>query len=90
VGDTKHKVKKVWSERDLILLKPKNGLDSDSVAKELAACSGVEAVHMTSGKYGFLIFARGSNGSVGKVISRISGEDADVLANHYVYKMKKW
>jgi len=88
VGETKRKVEKMWLERDLILLRPRKGLDTESAAKELASCAGVESVHLTSGKYGFLVFAKGNSDGVGRVVNKIG--DGDVLSNHYVYKSRKW
>ncbi len=49
---------KAPSNSCFLLLEPKSMCDSGEVAKRIARCRGVEEVHLTSGKYGFVVFAK--------------------------------
>jgi hypothetical protein len=41
-----------------LLLEPKNLCNSGDVARKLARCRGVREVHLTSGRYGFVVCAK--------------------------------
>ncbi len=73
-----------------LLLEPKKFHDSGEVARRLARCRGVEEVHLTSGKYGFVVSAKGSDDaleSIRSAVRKVSGSRTiSVAISHAVYR----
>jgi hypothetical protein len=55
--------RKAPSNSGFLLLEPRSMCDSGEVAKRIARCRGVKEVHLTSGKYGFVVFAKADSGN---------------------------
>ncbi len=88
-------VSKKLAKQSFILLKPARTCDSETVAKRIAACSGVSAVCLTSGNYAYVVTAgNGSEGDIRRTCRRVrkaagSGGEVSVALNHYVYRLRK-
>lgn len=49
---------KAPSNSCFLLLEPRSLCDSGEMAKRIARCKGVKEVHLTSGRYGFVVCAK--------------------------------
>ena len=61
------------------------------VARRLARCKGVKEVHLTSGKYGFVVFADADSSDEVKRISTslmkvAKGKSVSIAVSHFIYK----
>ena len=72
-----------------LLLEPESLCDSGKVAQKLSRCRGVKEVHVTSGRYGFVVAAK-----TGEALKEVTTEvrrlrtikSAYVAVSHLVYK----
>ncbi len=74
-----------------LLLEPKRLCDSGEVARRLARCRGVKEVHLTSGKYGFVVSADADSSDEVKRISTslmkvAKGKSVSIAVSHFIYK----
>jgi hypothetical protein len=69
------------------LLEPKSLCDSGEVARRLAKCKGVKEVHLTSGKYGFVVSTDALPENVSRITSAMkkSAVSVNVVISHYKY-----
>lgn len=72
-----------------LMLEPKSLCDSGRVARRLIRCRGVREVHMTSGKYGFVLSAE--TGEALKEVALEIGKleeikSAYIAVSHLVYR----
>src|SRR5208337_4690306 len=87
-------VSRSQARHSYILLRPSRKYDTESVARRLASCAGVEEVCLTSGSYAFVVAAKnGSEGDICKVRDQVKkiargGGEVSVALNHYVYRNK--
>jgi hypothetical protein len=78
-------------ERCFLMLEPAGMRDSGAIARRIARCDGVKEVHLTSGRYGFVVAANASQGnSIGEIstyVKRVSGAKCmNVAVSHMVYR----
>lgn len=72
-----------------LMLEPKSLCDSGRIARRLVRCKGVREVHLTSGKYGFVLSAE-TGEALKEVASEIEKLDdirsAYIAVSHLVYR----
>ena len=72
-----------------LLLEPKSLCDSGEIARRLAKCKGVKEVHLTSGKYGFVVAAE-TGDKVEEMTSEIGKlkeiKSTCVAVSHRIYR----
>ncbi len=88
----KQNVKRKASNESFILVRPAQPLDSDSVAKAIAACRGVRRVFFTSGDYGFVVHTSSCSKyapeAVHTAVAKAShGSESTLIKGHYVYSI---
>jgi DNA-binding Lrp family transcriptional regulator len=74
-----------------LLLEPRRLYDSGEVAMRLARCRGVKEVHLTSGRYGFVVSANADSTNEVKKISATlmkvaKSRSVSVAMSHFVYR----
>ncbi len=74
-----------------LLLEPDASSDSGELAKKLARCKGVKEVHLTSGKYGFVVSASASSEKgledIGSALKKAFGlKEVSLAMSHFVYR----
>ncbi len=74
-----------------LLIEPKAYCNSDDVAARLARCKGVKEVHLTTGKYGFVVSAKvKSDGDIKDISSAVrkttKTNAVNVVTSQFVYK----
>jgi hypothetical protein len=71
----------------LILIESAVLQDADRVAKELASREGVSKVYVTSGRYGFVVFAEDKESlEIDAAFMRtVNNPKASIVKAHYVY-----
>jgi DNA-binding Lrp family transcriptional regulator len=74
-----------------LLLEPRGLYNSGEVGMKLARCRGVKEVHLTSGKYGFIVSANADSGDEVKKISAAlmkvaRSRSVSVAMSHFIYK----
>lgn len=74
-----------------LLLEPSNCRDSGEIARKLSRCRGVKEVHLTSGRYGFVVSARADSQSELNRISSVVRKAArskcvNVALSHFMYR----
>lgn len=79
------------AKRSFLMLEPKELCNADEVARAIALCKGVEEVHLTSGRYGFIITTKTSSEyavkNIGSAAMRVAGSRAlGIAMGHTVYK----
>ena len=79
------------ADRYFLFLEPRSLCDSGEIAKNLARCKGVEEVHVTSGRYGFIVSANAnSRNSIRSISSKVMKASriraVSVAASHLVYR----
>lgn len=77
--------------RCFLLLEPRGLCDSGEVAKRIARCRGVREVHLTSGRYGFVVSAGASSNkdvkNISSAVRKASGSKSiNVAVSHLVYR----
>ena len=74
-----------------LMLEPRDMADSGAIARRIAKCEGVREVHLTSGRYGFVVMAQSYSkdwlGSIGSSVKRASGsKSVSVAVSHMIYR----
>ncbi|MDE1854741.1 MAG: hypothetical protein KGH57_00250 [Candidatus Micrarchaeota archaeon] len=74
-----------------LLLEPRHLDDSGETAKRIVRCRGVREVHLTSGRYGFVVSANASDsndvGSISSAVKKASRSRlVSVAVSHLVYR----
>jgi DNA-binding Lrp family transcriptional regulator len=74
-----------------LLLEPGGFGNAGEVAKRIARCRGVKEVHLTSGRYGFVVSAKAStaedlNRISTEVKKAVGSRSASVVVSHLVYR----
>ena len=78
------------AEESFLLLHPNPNRNSHEVARQIAACSGVRKVFITSGDFGFVV-STSQNGEhhakkVRKMVKRVAGSSRSKVAiGHFAY-----
>lgn len=84
------KTEKELTRTCFLLLEPKTLCNSGEIARRLARCKGVKEVHLTSGKYGFVVTTstgdalRGITSEIGRLKEIKS---AYIAVSHLVQKL---
>ncbi len=81
-------VQRKAAEGGFIMVKPRAGCDSDTLAQEMATLQGVEKVVLASGEYGFLVSAKNDDALQGirnKLKSVLKGATITHIKSHYTY-----
>lgn len=78
-------------KRCFLLLEPKKSYDSGEIAKKLARCRGVREVHLTSGRYGFVVSADAdSSDEIKRICAALmkvaKSRSIGVAMSHFVYR----
>ncbi len=87
-------ISKSVATSSILLLRPKENMDTDKTAQRLALCDGVQEVSLSSGEFGFVVSAkhRGIDGieHVKRSIrSALKSADIVTLTKHYVYSKQR-
>lgn len=83
--------KSMGNARCFLMLEPKGMTDSGAIARRIARCDGVKEVHLTSGRYGFIVTAQSGSengfGTIGNEVKKASGsKSVSVAVSHMVYR----
>ncbi len=74
-----------------LMLEPKGMTDSGAIARRITKCEGVKEVHLTSGRYGFIVTAQSQDenglGSIGSSVKMASGsKSVSIAVSHMIYR----
>lgn len=73
-----------------LFLEPEESSDSGRIARDLAKCKGVKEVHLTSGRYGFVVAVKADEKEIEGISNSIKKVGRAKLVNmamsHFIYR----
>ena len=83
--------KNIGAGKCFLMIEPRGMRNSGAIARRIARCEGVREVHLTSGRYGFVVAANTSADKgadeISSAVKKVSGaRNMNVAVSHMVYR----